>query len=183
MTPGNVGDEMLAGRVTLIVDGEASRARRSSRRSGPTTQPCRPGSTGRSPTTPARPSWPRSSRTGSKPARTATKTRPPQAGPGRAAGRPAGNERRRKLLAKVVDVEDAATGTVRLKRTGRGRRRDGPDTRSTKTVRVKRSAPRPSSGGHTSDHGGNIATSVGRDRGGAAGGGGKGAVWRGGDGG
>ena len=37
-----------------------------------------------------------------------------------------GNDSTTKLLAKVVDVEDAATGTVRLKRKVAGRRRDGP---------------------------------------------------------
>ncbi len=37
-----------------------------------------------------------------------------------------GNEDTAKLLAKVVDVVDVETGTVRLKQAGRGRRRDGP---------------------------------------------------------
>ena len=55
--------------------------------------------------------------------------------------RPSGNEATTKLLAKVVDVEDAATGTVRLKRSVDDADEMALDTRSTKTVRVKRSAP------------------------------------------
>jgi hypothetical protein len=49
-----------------------------------------------------------------------------------------GNDDTAKLLAKVVDVVDAATGTVRLKRTVADADEMALDTRSTKTVRVKK---------------------------------------------
>jgi hypothetical protein len=49
-----------------------------------------------------------------------------------------GNEDTAKLLAKVVDVVDAATGTVRLKRAVDDADEMALDTRSTKTVRVKK---------------------------------------------
>jgi hypothetical protein len=52
-----------------------------------------------------------------------------------------GNESTTKLLAKVVDVEDPATGTVRLKRKVDDADEMALDTRSTKTVRVNRPAP------------------------------------------
>jgi hypothetical protein len=48
----------------------------------------------------------------------------------------AGNEATTKLLAKVVDVEDAASGTVRLKRQVDDADEMALDTRSTKTVRL-----------------------------------------------
>jgi hypothetical protein len=48
-----------------------------------------------------------------------------------------GNEDTAKLLAKVVDVVDAATGTVRLKRTVDQADEMALDTRSTKTVRTR----------------------------------------------
>ena len=51
---GEVGDEMLAGRVSLVVDGEVGLGSRWSGRSGPTTRRCRRGSTARSRTTPGR---------------------------------------------------------------------------------------------------------------------------------
>jgi hypothetical protein len=49
-----------------------------------------------------------------------------------------GNEDTAKLLAKVVDVVDAATGTVRLKKSVADADEMALDTRSTKTVRVKK---------------------------------------------
>ncbi len=49
-----------------------------------------------------------------------------------------GNEDTAKLLAKVVDVVDAATGTVRLKKTVADADEMALDTRSTKTVRVRK---------------------------------------------
>ncbi|MFI6944344.1 VWA domain-containing protein [Streptomyces sp. NPDC050418] len=49
-----------------------------------------------------------------------------------------GNEDTAKLLAKVVDVEDAATGTVRLKAKVEDADEMTLETRSTKTVRVKK---------------------------------------------
>jgi hypothetical protein len=50
-----------------------------------------------------------------------------------------GNEATTKLLSKVVDVEDAATGTVRLKSRVADADEMALDTRSTKTVRVTKS--------------------------------------------
>ncbi len=49
-----------------------------------------------------------------------------------------GNEDTARLLAKVVDVDDAANGTVRLKRKVDDADEMALDTRSTKTVRTKR---------------------------------------------
>ena len=49
----------------------------------------------------------------------------------------AGNEDTARLLAKVVDVVDEATGTVRLKQKVAAADEMALDTRSTKTVRVK----------------------------------------------
>jgi von Willebrand factor type A C-terminal domain/von Willebrand factor type A domain len=49
-----------------------------------------------------------------------------------------GNEDTAKLLAKVVDVVDAATGTVRLKKAVADADEMALDTRSTKTVRVRK---------------------------------------------
>ncbi|HVB44955.1 MAG TPA: VWA domain-containing protein [Streptosporangiaceae bacterium] len=49
-----------------------------------------------------------------------------------------GNEDTAKLLAKVVDVVDAATGTVRLKKQVEDADEMALDTRSTKTVRTKK---------------------------------------------
>ena len=49
-----------------------------------------------------------------------------------------GNEDTAKLLAKVVDVVDVATGTVRLKKAVNDADEMALDTRSTKTVRVKK---------------------------------------------
>ena len=47
-----------------------------------------------------------------------------------------GNEDTAKLLSKVVDVEDPATGTVRLKARVEDADEMALDTRSSKTVRV-----------------------------------------------
>jgi von Willebrand factor type A C-terminal domain/von Willebrand factor type A domain len=53
----------------------------------------------------------------------------------------AGNDDTKRLLAKVVDIEDAATGTVRLKRQVETLDEMALDTRSTKTVRVHKGEP------------------------------------------
>jgi von Willebrand factor type A C-terminal domain len=53
----------------------------------------------------------------------------------------AGNEDTARLLAKVVDVMDEATGTVRLKKKVDAADEMALDTRSTKTVRVKKELP------------------------------------------
>jgi hypothetical protein len=49
-----------------------------------------------------------------------------------------GNEDTARLLAKVVDVIDEATGTVRLKKKVADEDEMALDTRSTKTVRVRK---------------------------------------------
>ncbi|MFI5008824.1 MAG: VWA domain-containing protein [Solirubrobacterales bacterium] len=53
----------------------------------------------------------------------------------------AGNSDTMKLLAGVVDVQDAHTGTVRLKRRVQDAEEMALDTRSTKTVRVRKEGP------------------------------------------
>jgi hypothetical protein len=58
-----------------------------------------------------------------------------------ALARQSGNEDTAKLLAKVVDVVDEATGTVRLKKKVEDADEMALDTRSTKTVRVKKEHP------------------------------------------
>jgi hypothetical protein len=55
-----------------------------------------------------------------------------------ALAREAGNEVTARLLAKVVDVVDEATGTVRLKKTVAAADEMALDARSAKTVRVKK---------------------------------------------
>jgi hypothetical protein len=52
-----------------------------------------------------------------------------------------GNDGTMKLLSSVVDVEDSATGTVRLKRSVEDADEMALDTRSTKTVRVQKHEP------------------------------------------
>jgi von Willebrand factor type A C-terminal domain/von Willebrand factor type A domain len=52
-----------------------------------------------------------------------------------------GNDGTMKLLSSVVDVDDAATGTVRLKRSVDDADEMALDTRSTKTVRVQKHEP------------------------------------------
>jgi von Willebrand factor type A C-terminal domain/von Willebrand factor type A domain len=52
-----------------------------------------------------------------------------------------GNDATMKLLSSVVDVEDPATGTVRLKRSVDDADEMALDTRSTKTVRVRKEEP------------------------------------------
>ncbi len=52
--------------------------------------------------------------------------------------RESGNQDTARLLAKVVDVIDPATGTVRLKATVADADEMALDTRSTKTVRVRK---------------------------------------------
>jgi len=53
----------------------------------------------------------------------------------------AGNEGTVRLLRKVVDIEDAASGTVRVKRSVEALDEMELDTRSTRTVRVHKAAP------------------------------------------
>ena len=49
-----------------------------------------------------------------------------------------GNEATMKLLRKVVDIEDAATGTIRIRREVRKEDEMALETRSTKTTRINR---------------------------------------------
>jgi hypothetical protein len=51
-----------------------------------------------------------------------------------------GNESTAKLLRKVVDIQDAATGTVRLKREVAKEDAMALETRSTKTTRIPKSS-------------------------------------------
>jgi hypothetical protein len=53
----------------------------------------------------------------------------------------AGNDVTMKLLSGVVDVQDPATGTVRLKRHIDDAEEMALDTRSTKTIRVQKHEP------------------------------------------
>ena len=101
-----------------------------------------PGSTRRSPTTPARPSWPGhpGGPGGPQGGRRGRRRRPSSAGRCQLAHE-SGNEDTAKLLAKVVDVVDAATGTVRLKAKVEDADEMALDTRSTKTVRIRRAGP------------------------------------------
>ncbi len=93
----------------------------------------------RSPTTRARPSWPRRSRPGLA-AKAAGDDRTATVQLGRAvqlAAETGNDETTPRLLAKVVDVDDAERGTVRLKRDVDKLDEMALDTRSTKTTRVK----------------------------------------------
>ena len=49
-----------------------------------------------------------------------------------------GNEATMKLLRKVVDIDDAATGTIRIRREVRKEDEMALETRSTKTTRINR---------------------------------------------
>ena len=65
-----------------------------------------------------------------------------------------GNEDTAKLLAKVVDVVDAATGTVRLKKKVEDADEMALDTRSTKTVRTRKQPGTAAPDTFSSDKGG-----------------------------
>ena len=71
-------------------------------------------------------------------ARPATTRRPRHSSAGPPSSPPrAGNDGTLQLLAGVVDIDDAATGTVRLSRNVDAADEMALDTRSTKTVRVR----------------------------------------------
>jgi hypothetical protein len=120
---------------------------------GPTTWPPPPASTPRSPTTPGRPNSPRSSSRAWKPASRATSTSA-TAKLGRAVqlADSSGNDDTAKLLAKVVDVVDAASGTVRLKARVANADEMTLETRSTKTVRASRDSARHAHRGREKEH-------------------------------
>jgi von Willebrand factor type A C-terminal domain len=102
------------------------------------TSRCRPVSTSTLPTTPARPSSHRRFR-GLEARRQGDKDTA-EAKLGRVVGlaHQSGNEETAKLLAKVVDVVDATTGTVQLKKKVEDADEMALDTRSTKTVRTRK---------------------------------------------
>ena len=142
----DIGQEMLAARVSLVIPqprrrraAEPARAGPGPGACGPTTWPPPPRSTRRSPTTPARPNWPRPSSRAWRPAKSGD-IDGATAKLGRAVqlASASGNADTAKLLAKVVDVVDAATGTVRLKAKVAEADEMTLETRSTKTVRVKK---------------------------------------------
>ena len=143
MSPGNVGDEMLAGRVSLVRRrrewsrpgaGQGDLDRR--RRAVDPDQPRVAHYTGQAELAQAIQEGLEARKAGDVDTATAKLGRAVQL----AAASPA-TTATTKLLAKVVDVEDAATGTVRLKREVDDADEMALDTRSTKTVRVRRSAP------------------------------------------
>ncbi len=86
--PLDVGEEILAARVAVVVDGEALGPRRASAWSGRPTPRCPPASTGASRTTRARRSWRRPSRTGSRPGAPGTSRPPPPASGARSSSLP-----------------------------------------------------------------------------------------------
>ena len=95
--------------------GDEVLGRRRPRASGPTTPRSPPRSTPRSRTTPGRSSWPTRSRRVSPRRRRATCRRPRTARRGGRLAAESGHTDTARLLASVVDVLDAKTGTVRLR--------------------------------------------------------------------
>lgn len=139
--PGKLGDEMLAGRVSLVVNGEVQSqalikaiwtedAQLSTR-----INPAVAHYTGQAELASVIQEGLEPRKAGDEETATSKLGRAVQL------ASESGNESTTKLLAKVVDVEDAATGTVRLKRQVDDADEMALDTRSTKTVRVVRSGP------------------------------------------
>ncbi len=139
--PGKLGDEMLAGRVSLVVNGEVQSqalikaiwtedAQLSTR-----INPAVAHYTGQAELASVIQEGLEARKAGDEETATSKLGRAVQL------ASESGNESTTKLLAKVVDVEDAATGTVRLKRQVDDADEMALDTRSTKTVRVVRSGP------------------------------------------
>ena len=119
--------------------GSRCSARAWSGRCGPTTRRCPPGSTRRSRTTPGRPSWPHAIQEGLEARKRGDEdTATAKLGRAVALAQQSGNEDTARLLARVVDVVDAATGTVRLKKQVDDADEMALDTRSTKTVRTRK---------------------------------------------
>ena len=131
-----VGAEMLAGRVGLVVDGEVvtrSLVRAvwtDDGRGHPDQPPSRPlHRAGRAGVGDRR--WPRRSRRG----RRAHRDDPARVAPPSSPSNPV-TRRRCALLAGVVDIVEASTGTVRLRRDVDAADEMALDTRSTRTVRT-----------------------------------------------
>lgn len=139
--PGKVGDEMLAGRISLVVDGQVeSQALIKAIWTDDTeltTQINREVAhyTGQAELAQVIQEGLEAHKAGDDDAATAKLGRAVQL------ATQTGNEDTTRLLAKVVDVDDPVTGTVRLKRQVAEADEMALDTRSTKTVRVNRPAP------------------------------------------
>jgi hypothetical protein len=139
VAPGKTGDEMLAGRVSLVVNGEVQSQALIKATWTEDTQlstrinPAVAHYTGQAELAGAIQEGLEARKAGDEETATAKLGRAVQLAAA------SGNESTTKLLAKVVDVEDAATGTVRLKRQVEDADEMALDTRSTKTVRVVRS--------------------------------------------
>ena len=142
--PAGVGDEMLAARVSLVLSGPAARSHRPGAGQGDVDRRrwrCRRGSTARSRTTPARPSWRGAIQDGLEARKNGDlDTATAQLGRAVELADRSGNTETAELLAKVVDIEDPVTGTVRLKAKVSDVDTMTLDTRSTKTSRVRKSS-------------------------------------------
>lgn len=141
VAPGQMGDEMLAGRVSLVVNGEVESqalvkaiwtedAQLTTR-----INPAVAHYTGQAELAGAIQEGLEARKAGDEATATFKLGRAVQL------AAESGNESTTKLLAKVVEVDDAASGTVRLKRQVDDADEMALDTRSTKTVRVVRSTP------------------------------------------
>ena len=139
VAPGQMGDEMLAGRVSLVVNGEVESqalvkaiwtedAQLTTR-----INPAVAHYTGQAELAGAIQEGLEARKAGDEATATFKLGRAVQL------AAESGNESTTKLLAKVVEVDDAASGTVRLKRQVDDADEMALDTRSTKTVRVVRS--------------------------------------------
>jgi hypothetical protein len=138
VTPGKTGDEMLAGRLSLVVNGEVESQALIKATWTEDTQlstrinPAVAHYTGQAELAGVIQEGLEARKTGDEATATLKLGRAVQLAAA------SGNESTTKLLAKVVEVEDAATGTVRLKRLVDDADEMALDTRSTKTVRVVR---------------------------------------------
>ena len=142
VTPAAVGQEMLAARVSLVAatpSAPTCSARAWCGRSGPMTRRCPPGSTrnvahytGQAELAQVIQEGLEARKQGDEDTATA------KLGRAVALAEQSGNEDTAKLLAKVVDVVDAASGTVQLKKKVDDADEMALDTRSTKTVRTKK---------------------------------------------
>jgi hypothetical protein len=135
---GNVGDEMLAGRVSLVVNGEPQSQTLVKAIWTDDTQlstrinPAVAHYTGQAELAQVIQEGLEARKAGDEGTATMKLGRAVQL------AAQSGNEGTTKLLSKVVEVEDAATGTVKLKKKVDDADEMALDTRSTKTVRVKK---------------------------------------------
>ena len=137
-----IGDEMLAGRVSLVVDGAGAPASRSSERSGPTTSALSTQInrevahyTGQAELAAVIQEGLEARKAGDGDTATLKLGRAVQL------AADGGNEATLRLLRNVVDVDDPVTGTVRLRHDVDVAEEMALDTRSTKTVRVSGRRP------------------------------------------